>query len=98
MSQQKVVLALDKTLTKLAGNQFGRKLFETQIQDVIDLDKPFVIEIPEQVDYLATSFVQGFFGEIYKKIGPDGIDKNLNIIARSIQNAKESIMDKLMIM
>lgn len=98
MSNQRVVLRFDKTLTKLAGNQFGRNLFEEQIKGVVDLSQPFVIEIPKQVDYLATSFVQGFFGEIYKKIGADGIRKNLEVVALSIQNPKESIMDKLMVM
>lgn len=98
MSNQRVVLRFDKTLTKLAGNQFGRSMFEEQIKGVVDLSQPFVIEIPEQVDYLATSFVQGFFGEIYKKIGADGIRKNLEVVALSIQNPKESIMNKLMVM
>lgn len=99
MSEQRIVLVLkDKTLTKLAGNPFGRELFQEQVKDRVDLNKKFVIEIPEQIDYLATSFVQGFFGEIYKQIGRDGIEKNLDISAPSIPNAKKSIIDKLMIM
>lgn len=99
MSEQRIVLVLkDKTLTKLAGNPFGRELFQEQVKGKIDLNKKFVIEIPEQIDYLATSFVQGFFGEIYKQIGRDGIEENLEVSAPAIPNAKKSIIDKLMIM
>lgn len=99
MSEQRIVLTLkDKTLTKLAGNPFGRELFQEQVKDKIDLNNQFIIEIPDQIDYLATSFVQGFFGEIYKKIGPEGMDKNMTVYAPSIINAKRNIMDKLMMM
>ena len=99
MSEQRIVLTIkDKTLTKLAGNPFGRELFQEQVKGKIDLSKKFVIEIPDRIDYLATSFVQGFFGEIYKQIGSDGIEKNLEIVAPSIKNVKQSIMDKLIIM
>lgn len=99
MSEQRIVLTIkDKTLTKLAGNPFGRELFQEQVKGKIDLSKKFVIEIPDRIDYLATSFVQGFFGEIYKQIGRDGMEKLFDVIAPSIPNAKKSIMDKLMIM
>ena len=99
MSEQKIVLILkDKTLTKLAGNPFGRELFQEQVKDKVDLNQRFLNVLPEQIDYLATSFVQGFFGEIYKQIGRDGMEKNFDISAPSIKNPKKSIMDKLMIM
>ncbi len=99
MGEQKIILTLkDKSLTKLAGNPFGRELFQEQVKNKIDLHKPFIIEIPAQIDYLATSFVQGFFGEIYKQIGQEGMENNFQVIAPSIHNAKESIIAKLMIM
>ena len=43
MSEQRIVLTIkDKTLTKLAGNPFGRELFQEQVKGKIDLSKKFV--------------------------------------------------------
>ena len=99
MTEQKVALEIrDRSLTKLAGNSYGRKLFSEQVDGKIDLDQPFTIEFPEQIDYLASSFIQGFFGKIYTEIGREGMEKNFDIIAPKIDNRKKVILDRLMLM
>lgn len=99
MTEQKVALEIrDRSLTKLAGNSYGRKLFSEQVEGKIDLDQPFTIEFPEQIDYLASSFIQGFFGKIYTEIGREGMEKNFDIIAPKIDNPKKAILDRLMLM
>ena len=99
MTEQKVALEIrDRSLTKLAGNSYGRKLFSEQVDGKIDLDQPFTIEFPEQIDYLASSFIQGFFGKIYTEIGREGSEKNFDIIAPKIDNPKKVILDRLMLM
>ena len=99
MTEQKVALEIrDRSLTKLAGNSYGRKLFSEQVDGKIDLDQPFTIEFPEQIDYLASSFIQGFFGKIYTEIGREGMDKNIDIIAPKIDNPIKVILDRLMLM
>ena len=99
MTEQKVALEIrDRSLTKLAGNSYGRKLFSEQVDGKIDLDQPFTIEFPEQIDYLASSFIQGFFGKIYTEIGREGMEKNFDIIAPRIDNPKKVILDRLMLM
>ena len=98
-SNLSVVLEIrDRSLTKLAGNSYGRKLFSEQVDGKIDLDQPFTIEFPEQIDYLASSFIQGFFGKIYTEIGREGMEKNFDIIAPKIDNPKKVILDRLMLM
>ena len=95
MTEQKVALEIrDRSLTKLAGNSYGRKLFSEQVDGKIDLDQPFTIEFPEQIDYLASSFIQGFFGKIYTEIGREGMEKNFDIIAPKIDNPKKVILDR----
>lgn len=70
MIEQRIALEIkDKSLTKLAGNSYGRKLFNEQVNGKIDLEQPFVIEFPEQIDYLASSFIQGFLGKSILKSG-----------------------------
>lgn len=99
MTEQKIALEIrDRSLTKLAGNSYGRKLFSEQVDGKIDLDQPFTIEFPEQIDYLASSFIQGFFGKIYTEIGREGMEKNFDIIAPKIDNPKKVILDRLMLM
>lgn len=78
MSKQVIPLEIkDRSLTKLAGNSYGRKLFDAQVDGQIDLNEPFTIVFPEQIDYLASSFIQGFFGKIYTEIGREGMEKIL---------------------
>lgn len=99
MKGQELFLEIkDKSLTKLAGNSYGRKLFDAQVDGKIDLNQPFVIVFPDQIDYLASSFIQGFFGKIYTEIGREGMEKNFNIVVPKISNPKKAILDRLMLM
>lgn len=99
MKEQELFLEIkDKSLTKLAGNSYGRKLFDAQVDGKIDLNQPFVIVFPDQIDYLASSFIQGFFGKIYTEIGREGMEKNFNIVVPKISNPKKAILDRLMLM
>ena len=42
MSKQVISLEIkDRSLTKLAGNSYGRKLFDAQVDGRIDLNEPF---------------------------------------------------------
>ena len=44
MSKQVISLEIkDRSLTKLAGNSYGRKLFDAQVDGRIDLNEPFTI-------------------------------------------------------
>lgn len=48
MKEQELFLEIkDKSLTKLAGNSYGRKLFDAQVDGKIDLNQPFVIVFPD---------------------------------------------------
>ena len=99
MSKQVISLEIkDRSLTKLAGNSYGRKLFDAQVDGRIDLNDPFTIGVPEQIDYLASSFSQGFFGKIYTEIGREGMEKNFDVVVSKISNPKKTILDRLMLM
>ena len=99
MSEQRILLEIkDRSLTKLAGNIYGRKLFDEQVDGKINMNEPFVIVFPDQIDYLASSFIQGFFGKIYTEIGREGMEKNFDVIVPKILNSKKAILDRLMLM
>ena len=99
MSKQVISLEIkDRSLTKLAGNSYGRKLFDAQVDGRIDLNEPFTIVFPEQIVYFAYSFIQGFFGKIYTEIGREGMEKNFDVVVSKISNPKKTILDRLMLM
>lgn len=87
-------LQFDKSLTKLSGFDLGKDMFDEQIKGKIAYDTEITFVIPERVDLVASSFIQGFFEEVVNKIGIDGVEKKVNIIS-SIPNAKEMIVDNL---
>ena len=47
--QTKIVLQFDKALTRLAGNEFGKSVFDTQVKDKIDYTQQTEIVFPDQI-------------------------------------------------
>ena len=92
--EQTIKLVFKNDLTKLAGNAFGKNTYETQVKEVIDFNASITFEIPAQIDRIASSFVQGFFDEIVKEIGVDGIEKQIDYIS-SIADLKYFVLDNL---
>lgn len=89
----KVKLVFNKLLTSLAGNQYGVSEFDKQIKNV-DYNSEYTIVFPEQIKYIATSFIQGFFKEFVETIGIAGIEQKITIES-SINNLKQIVIDSL---
>jgi len=79
-----IALQFDKSVTRLAGNEFGKSIFEAQVKGRIDYSQKTQIVFPEQIISIASSFVQGFFEEIVKNVGILGVGKDVVVIAPSI--------------
>lgn len=79
-----IALQFDKSVTRLAGNEFGKSIFAAQVKDKIDYSQKTQIVFPEQIISIASSFVQGFFEEIVKNVGILGVGKDVVVIAPSI--------------
>lgn len=88
-------LDIDKIITKLAGNPLGKKIFREQVKDRINYDEEIIIIIPERIDSIASSFIQGFFEEIVKNIGIAGIEEKVTIRS-SIIDLKQLIIENLL--
>ena len=90
MAEQKITLQLKKDITGLADYDYGKSVFD-QIQKEIDLDGGSITFIfPNHIERVASSFVQGFFSYIIKKIGYDGFEQKIHIEAAN-SNLVESI-------
>ena len=88
-----IELKFDKTITSLAGNPYGRKVFQEQVKKKIDYSDQCIIVFPEQIVRIASSFVQGFFKEIVDSIGLSNFDNQIIIKGnkRVIESIKENI-------
>lgn len=56
-------IKLNKTLTRIAGNEYGQKVYNEQVKPKVDLDsleEKYVIIFPNNIEAVANSFVQGF--------------------------------------
>lgn len=92
---QSIRLKFDKTLTGLAGYQFGASTYRTQVQDKICFENNITIEFPENIQRIASSFIQGFFEDIMNHIGIEGIEKKVTIIS-SRADMKKNIIQNLL--
>ena len=80
---KRIELKLDRSLIALAGNPFGRKVFEEQVKSCLDTDTDYCIVFPKNVEMVGSSFVQGFFNYWLQTIGLDGILKHIKVEASS---------------
>ena len=87
-------LKFKNTITSLAGNLYGKSVFDNQCQDM-DFSSEYDIVFPDQIKRIATSFIQGFFHDIIKNIGIIGISEKINISSNEIINIKQFVLDCL---
>ena len=90
----KIALSFSKSLSNLAGYEFGLSTFKEQVKGNIDLRKEFFIEFPPEIKGVASSFVQGFFEEIVEEIGLLATEQRAKIISLN-SNIQENLLRKL---
>lgn len=90
----RIEIKVDKAITGLAGYDYGKKIFMEQAADKIDFNDKIIIVFPENIQRMASSFIQGFFEEIVKNIGISGIEANVEIQSGN-EKLKNIILDNL---
>ncbi len=78
---KKIELKFEKSDTRLAGFPYGRAVYDQQVKNIIDYNSETTIVFPVQIEKVASSFVQGFFADIIKKIGYAGLERQIKIVA-----------------
>ena len=93
-----IVLQFKKDETRLAGFLFGKETYSKQVKEIIykdgKLDEHIVIVFPEQIERVASSFIQGFFVEMINTIGYDEIFHRFEIKAAS-DKLQKSILENI---
>lgn len=86
--ENRIELKFNNTITRLAGNSYGKNIYISQVQDKVNFNDKNIIVIPSQIEDIAISFVQGFTSEIFKSITKYEFDKYFEI------RANEKIVSK----
>lgn len=94
MSENYIKLEFDPTVTRLAGYDYGREIYNSQVVGKINFTKVITIEFPDRIIKVASSFVQGFFKDIIKEIGLEMIHEKVKIVSGN-SRLTESIFDNL---
>ncbi len=91
-----IILTFNHTLKGVAGYDYGKEIYTEQVRDKINLDEGGTIVFPDHIQRIASSFIQGFFSDIVKDIGLEGIEKKLNFKGHN-ENIKLFVLDNLRI-
>ncbi len=67
----KIQLQFDKKINNLAGNRYGREIYQEQLKDKIRETERYEIELPEIIEDVASSFIQGIYSELAEKVGKE---------------------------
>lgn len=78
-----IKLEFPKSETRLAGFPYGETVYKQQVANDIKFDDKITIVFPDQIEKIASSFVQGFFAAIVDAIGYKGIDDKVTIKSRN---------------
>lgn len=90
-----IYLRFDKMIVGLAGYDYGKTVYEEQVSNKIDFSKKIIIVFPDQIQRIASSFIQGFFDEIVKRIGIAGIEKQIEIKSKK-KDMKQIILNNIL--
>lgn len=74
----KITLKIDeKKHGVLTGNPEGIKVFQEQVYEKFDWDSINEIVIPENVNWISLSFVQGFCSLVFERFGKENIHNHI---------------------
>ena len=67
----------------LAGYDYGKLIYDTQVKGKINFDYDFYITIPDNIELICSSFIQGFLCDIINSIGTSNTAKRIHIISKN---------------
>lgn len=84
MVKKNITLEFKKSVSDLTGNRLGRSVFEKQIQsNIIDEFTQVSVEIPENINDVGTSFIQGIYSKLSEEYGSEKALKILSLYSKN---------------
>lgn len=94
MEKNIINLEFDKMITNLSGNRLGVKVFKDQVKDKFVAEKQNEVVFPQQIEDIASSFIQGLYSEISEKYGKIEA-QNFLILTSKNNKAQEKIEESI---
>ena len=94
MEKNIINLEFNKLITNLSGNRLGVKVFKDQVKDIFVPGKQNEVVFPEQIEDIASSFIQGLYSEISEKYGKIEA-QNFMILTSQNNKAQEKIEESI---
>jgi hypothetical protein len=83
-----IILEFNKSLARLAGNEFGEQIFNDQVKNKLDYSTKNIVIFPDAIDYVAISFIQGFIQGILENNKSMTKNEVLDILEFKAKNEK----------
>lgn len=73
MNKNTIIITFNKPLKVLAGNDFGKEVFQNQIEEKFNMTEINTIVFPNTIEIICSSFVQGLFSKYLESMSPEKI-------------------------
>jgi len=77
----RIELSFKTSISRLAGNSYGLEIYNSQVKDLLNLKDKNIIVIPNHIEDIAISFVQGFTAPIFESISKETFFDHVEIEA-----------------
>lgn len=89
-SDNKIELVFENEISRLVGIEFGREVYETQIEKKLDYSNKNTIIFPNTIEDISITFIQGLTEKIFSKIEKYDFQNYFQIIGN------EKVVNKIM--
>lgn len=70
--EKKINIKFDNTIVRISGNQYGQNIYEEFVEpyipELLEKKEKYIIVFPQNIEYIGSSFIQGFMKKICMKI------------------------------
>lgn len=89
-----ILLQFEKTMTNLAGNRMGNKVYKENVAPKIDENSTNIVVFPDIIEDIASSFIEGMYKELGEKYGKNTA-KQIMILEAENKETNENIKESI---
>jgi len=90
----KIIISVDENLKVIAGNPYGREIFDKCLKDKFSFDEENELVFPDNVRIVCSSFFQGLFSNLLENHTPEQIYSKIKIIPERLEkNLKQGLFE-----
>lgn len=78
-----IELIFNKSITRIAGNPYGKQIYNEQVKDKVDLNAVNKIIFPDNINGVSISFVQGLMYEIVEDKGKNYFKEHFELFSNN---------------